>query len=258
MTLDVIAREAAASLRAATASLDAHAALADVLSPRESARRRRQTWVVWGVCTAVVVLAVWLVTPGLAALKADPAPPVQRPHSEVVGAALQVPVTFEVPEGWQVSHDGGYVVLYPADDASGSALFVGTPAAVFDPADQGDIPLPPSILDWLDGLSWLRGFDRRPIQAGDVIGQVMQLKARPGEAYQFHIQLPLVALSDSTGTETIGYSTAHQTSVWAALPVDGTELLVTVISQKRRDPQAEKAFVDVLHSMHFASSPAQP
>ena len=258
MAFDLLAGDAGARLRAAASDVDVDAALERVHGPRAVTRRRRQTRVVWVTCAAVVVLALWLVTPGLAALKTDPAPPVQRPHAEVVGAGLPFPATFEVPEGWVVQHDGGYVVLYPADDSSGSALFVGTPDKVFDPADPVGAAPPASMLDWLDGLAGLRGVDRRPVQAGSVIGQVMQLQARPDEAYRFHIQLPLVALSDSTGTETIGYSTAHRTSRWAALPVAGKELLVTVISPRRGDPQAEKALVDVLHSMHFAASPTQP
>jgi hypothetical protein len=257
MSFDTLGREAGARLWAAAASTDTDAALQRLLEADRARPPWRQRWVGWAACAAVAILALWLVSPHLPTRADDPAPPAQNTRAQRVGTQLTVPASFEVPDDWRSSYDGGFVVLHPDSDPSSTALYVGTPTKLYRPGVSGSQPWSGSLLEWAQHQPYLDAVNPRSVVAGQQQGTVVDLRPKRGEGWRFHIQLPFVELTDDTATETIGYAKSYRTFTWAVLPVDGQELLLVLVSPREDDVELDHALTEVLDSLRLGAAADQ-
>jgi hypothetical protein len=253
MSIDSLGRSAGAALREAVTEADTSAAFAQALRPPP----RRHQFVVAAACTAVVLLLLWVVSGALSTTRAsDPVAPAQGTGAEV-GAGLRIPLTFEVPEGYTVTHDGGFVSLMGAGGTSGRAIYVGTPTTVFDPRDQRAMAPQESLLPWILSNPYLDNDRWSGVEADGWLGSTMELVPRDGVTYRCGDPAPcghelfLFALGDATARQTVGYSTSDGTFSWTVLAVGDDELLIVVVSPQDADQQARTALTDLLGSLDF-------
>ncbi len=252
MSIDTLGRSAGAVLRQSVTEADTSAAFERALRPPP----RRHRFVVAAACTAGVLLLLWVVSGGLPTTRAsDPVAPAQGTRAGV-GSGLPIPLTFEVPEGYEVTHDGGFVSFVCTDKPVGSAIFVGVPNQVYDPKTRIAETLDESLLTWILGHPYLDNSRPTGVQADGWLGSTTELAPRAGEAWRFAADdpLPLVALRDSPANwrpQTIGFARSDRTFSWTVLAVGEDELLVVTISPKDADVQSEMALTDILESLDF-------
>jgi hypothetical protein len=181
---------------------------------------------------------------------------IQQPNGQVVDTGPPVRSSFRVPSGWTVSHDGGYVRLTSQDAAAHAVAYVGVVSDVWDLMGRSH-PLKGSLSAWTLSHPFLNDGSRTDADADGWLGSTMQLLPRPGQAWRFRTQTPLVTMADSTSTDTVDYATSYRTFSWTVLSVgtNGRELLVALSSNKPDDPNVAQARADILDSLHFTEQP---
>lgn len=240
MSLDTVARSAAAGLRSAAAGCDELAALESVNQRVAETRttHRRLSWVAAVAVVALVAIAGWHLLPVNA--ESTPVSPSPGPTH---GLGLSLAMTFQAPPGWHATTDGPYVRLVP-DDGSERALSVVPAGQVFDP------PSFRTVMPALDPRLWIvlhPDLDTRRVDTPygpgweSAIYQVTMANGHSGT-------VPLVPLRGGPDRR-LAVSPDDQTFWWGLLAVPGGTMIAAAESSVADDTETRDALYEVLRSI---------